>query len=353
MQDAAHIVDRPLAAVQRRNRGDQYVWVVLDVIQRIVVFIVVMGALVGVEVFPQLVFHAGVCGFRCQHIAVRRRVRGHAHAAGGSLHQHGAGGDAGKQQQNSRRDPAHDQKALLVAGNKGRCLLGVLGGTLGRLCGRFGGFDRIFHAGAGFGRSVLLADRPLLLPAGIGVAGKLRVLRVGFLIQRLQVCFVRTGLRAGGGPIGLQPAFVVGVVDQTSAALGGFFQLVRALHAHVVLFRLPELTMDGGQDRLAGGEFKGMGQLGGRLLLFLKGKARRHAPGFRVNDAPFHLFLRDGSLGLFQFVHALFRFADRLFQIRGSPFLLRELQAGGSLAHRTSSQQASRSPSVSRSASAS
>ena len=111
--------------------------------------------------------------------------------------------------------------------------------------------------------------------------------------------------------------------------------------------------MDGGQDRLAGGEFKGMGQLGGRLLLFLKGKARRYAPGFRVNDAPLHFFLRDRSLCLFQLVHALFRFADRLFQIRGSPFLLRELQAGGSLAHRTSSQQASRSLSVSRSASAS
>ena len=309
----------------------------LDVVQLEVVLIVVVGVFVGVEILLQFRFHGAILRLCRQHIRILTGVGGHVHAGCPALNQHGAGGHGAEDEDNHCRDAAHDKKALFVTGDELTGFLCVLCGFPRRLCRGFGGFDRIPGAFSGFGGGVLPLDGLLLLPAGVGIAGKLRVMVLCRFVQRTEVGAVCLGLGPVRAAVGLLLVGAVGVLGKSHGALRRLLHAVGALHTHIVLLMLPNLPVDGGQCRRTGRVPQGVGELGGRSLLvhLLKGKARCDRASFRVNDAlPFlYGFLRYLRLGLFQLLHTLIRFPDGIFQFRRCQLLVGKQQPGRALAH--------------------
>ena len=309
----------------------------LDVVQIKMVLIVVVGAFVGVEILLQFRFHGAILRLCRQHIRVLTGVGGYVDAGCPALNQHGAGGNGAEDEDDHCRDAAHDKKALFVTGDELAGFLCVLRGFPRRLCRGFGGFDRIPGAFSGFGGGVLPLDGLLLLPAGVGIAGKLRVMVLRRFVQRTEIGAVCLGLGAVCAAVGLLLVGAMGVLGKAHGALRRLLHAVGALHTHIVLFMLPNLPVDGGQRRRTGRVPQGVGELGGRPLLvhLLKGKARCDRAGFRVNDALLflHGFLGYLRLGLFQLLHALVRFSDGLFQFRHCQLLVGKQQPGRAFAH--------------------
>ena len=309
----------------------------LNVVQIKMVLVVVVGAFVGVEILLQFRFHGTILRLCRQHIRVLTGVGGYVNAGCPALNQHGAGGNGAEDEDDHCRDAAHDKKALFVTGDELAGFLCVLRGFPCRLCRGFGGFDRIPGAFSGFGGGVLPLDGLLLLPAGVGIAGKLRVMVLCRFVQRAEVGAVCLGLGAVCAAVGLLLVRAVGVLGKLHGTLRRLLHAVGALHTHIVLLMLPNLPVDGGQRRRTGRVPQGVGELGGRSLLvhLLKGKARCDRAGFRVNDALLFLygFLGYLRLGLFQLLIGFIRFFDGLFQFRRCPLLLREQQPGRAFAH--------------------
>ena len=103
------------------------------------------------------------------------------------------------------RNRARNQKALFVAHDECPgllCLfldrLGGLAGLLGCACGIPGSLT------GALGGSVFLFDGLFLLPAGNGVAGKLRIFPQGLLIQGVYIGLLQLLLGLGGLAVGLQ-----------------------------------------------------------------------------------------------------------------------------------------------------
>ena len=309
----------------------------LDVVQIKMVLIVVVGAFVGVEILLQFRFHGAVGGLCRQHIRVLTGVGGHVDAGCPALNQHGAGGHGAEDKDQHGGDAAHDKKALFVTGDELTGFLCVLRGFPRRLCRGFGGFDRIPGAFSGFGGGVLPLDGLLLLPAGVGIAGKLRVMVLCRFVQRTEVGAVCLGLGPVRAAVGLLLMGAVGVLCKSHGALRRLLHAVGTLHAHIVLLMLPNLPVDGGQRRLTGRVPQSVGELGGRALLvhLLKGKARRYPAGLRVYRVllPLYGFLGYLRLGLFQLLIGFIRFFDGLFQFRRCQLLVGKQQPGRALAH--------------------
>ena len=312
----------------------------LDVVQIKMVLIVVVGAFVGVEILLQFRFHGAILRLCRQHIRVLTGVGGYVDAGGSALNQQGAGGHGAEDKDDYCRDAAHDKKALFVTGDELAGFLCVLRGFPRRLCRGFGGFDRIPGAFSGFGGGVLPLDSLLLLPAGVGIAGKLRVMVLCRFVQRTEVGAVCLGLGAVCAAVGLLLVGAVGVLGKAHGALRRLLHAVGALHTHIILLMLPNLPVDGGQRRRTGRVPQSVGELGGRSLLIhlLKGKSRCDPAGLRVYRVllPLYGFLGYLRLGLFQLLIGFIRFFDGLFQFRRCPLLLREQQPGRAFAHVTS-----------------
>ena len=309
----------------------------LDVVQFEVVLVVVVGAFVGVEILLQFRFHGAILRLCRQHIRVLTGVGGYVDAGCSALNQQGAGGNGAEDKDDYCRNAAHDKKALFVTGDELAGFLGVLRGFPRRLCRGFGGFDRIPGAFSGFGGGVLPLDGLLLLPAGVGIAGKLRVMVLCRFVQRTEVGAVCLDLGPVRVAVWLLLVRAMGVLCKAHGALRRLLHAVGALHAHIVLLMLPNLTVYGGQGRRSGHVTHRMGQLGGRAFFvhLLKGKARCDRAGFRVNDALLFLygFLGYLRLGLFQLLHTLVRFSDGLFQFRRCQLLVGKQQPGRAFAH--------------------
>ena len=218
----------------------------LDVVQLEVVLVVVVGAFVGIEILLQFRFHGAILLLCRQHIRVLTGVGGHVHAGCPTLNQQGAGGNGAEDEDDYCRDAAHDKKALFVTGDELAGFLCVLRGFPCRLCRGFGGFDRIPGAFSGFGGGVLPLDGLLLLPAGVGIAGKLRVMVLCRFVQRTEVGAVCLGLGAVRAAVGLLLVGAVGVLCKAHGALRRLLHAVGALHTHIVLLMLPNLPVDGG-----------------------------------------------------------------------------------------------------------
>ena len=218
----------------------------LDVVQLEVVLVVVVGAFVGVEILLQFRFHGAILRLCRQHIRVLTGVGGYVDAGCPALNQHGAGGNSAEDKDQHGSDAARDKKALFVTGDELAGFLCVLRGFPRRLCRGFGGFDRIPGAFSGFGGGVLPLDGLLLLPAGVGIAGKLRVMVLRRLIQCAEVGAVCLGLGAVCAAVGLLLVGAVGVLGKAHGALRRLLHAVGALHTHIVLLMLPNLPVDGG-----------------------------------------------------------------------------------------------------------
>ena len=82
LQRPAHLVQCPRALMECGDHGDQYIGIMLNAVDVKMVFIVIVGAGVGVEVVLQLVLQRTIGGLGPQHIRVLRLI--------------GAGGDGRK-----------------------------------------------------------------------------------------------------------------------------------------------------------------------------------------------------------------------------------------------------------------
>ena len=82
LQRPLHLVQRPRALMERGDHGNQHIRIVFNGVEVKMVFVIIVGAGVGVEVALQLVLQSAVGGLDSQHIRVLRLI--------------GAGGDGRK-----------------------------------------------------------------------------------------------------------------------------------------------------------------------------------------------------------------------------------------------------------------
>ena len=215
-----------------------------------------------------------------------------------------------------------------MAHDKCPCLLCFFLDRLGGLAGLFCGAGGISGSLTGaFGGSVFFFDSLFLLPAGKGVAGKLGIFSQGLLIQGVHIGLFQLLLGLGCLAVGLQLVAAVALPNQPCAGLGSLLGLVGALHAHIVLFGLPDFLVELPQSGIGGGIPHRMGQLGGRLLLVLQHQLGGHFAGLRVHRLLPDLLFGNFSLRLIRFGGGLVRLADGLLQRRVSPFLVCKAQA--------------------------
>ena len=306
-----------------------------DGVQIIVVLVIIVVGLVVVQFFLQFGLHAAILRLCRQHIRIRAGVGGHGHAGGHALKHHRAGGHHIQQHHDHQRKTADDKQALSVTDNKAASLFCFLCGLFRRLCGGFRGFYSILSGFSGLGCGVLLFNGALLLPLGVGIAGKLRVVKLRLFFQRPQVGLIRAGFGAGGAAVGLELMASVGILHSADAALGGFLQLMCALHAHIVILIPADLTMHRAQRRRTRRIPHRMIELGGRARLFPMHQLGRDLAALGVNDgfSRRRFPLGDFGLCLFQLIHTPVSLADGLFQLRLLPFFFGKQQARRTLAH--------------------
>ena len=222
----------------------------LDFVQIKMVFIVVVGGLVGVEIPLQFLFQLGV-GFLCtQHILVLGKVRGCRHAGSSGARHHGAGLQPRYQEQSQQTEHGHDQNGFPIPGRKFGYPFAALGRQLcypetvlrGGGCTLRGGL-----AGLPCSFGILLFDTPFLPHPGNGVAGRLCNLRIvpqGFLVKVFCIGRHELTLCLFHGLVGLHLV----VPDAAADDLGGlmlhqFFTLVATLHTHIFVFDFMDFSV--------------------------------------------------------------------------------------------------------------
>ena len=306
---ALYLVNGEHPFMECRQNGDQHIGVMLDFVQVEVILVIVVGGLVGIQVFPQFILFGAVGFFRRQHVGILGQI-GRCHDIGHPAAEHGGTGLQGAQQHHQQKaDAAHDQRTLPMPFQEKGGALGLLGGFLGRLCRGL----RCFSSLGGLARRpvcrrILLLQFPFLPQAGDGIGCKLGVLRHGFPIVEIRIGLDRRLFRFCCVPPGFQLAFRPPVLDTAVSVahslLKAAFPQVARLDAGIFLLHLPNLAVDGGACLLNGaGQRIGVGL--SRTLI-----------GNRVP-------------GGIQPVCRLVRLADGPLQLRRRPVCLGKLQSGG------------------------
>ena len=286
----------------------------LDLVQVEVILVIVVGGLVGIQVFPQFILF-GAVGFFCrQHVGILGQI-GRCHDVGHPAAEHGGTGLQGAQQHHQQKaDAAHDQRALPMPFQEKGGALGLLGGFLGRLCRGL----RCFPGLGGLARRpvcrrILLLQLPFLPQAGDGIGCKLGILRHGFPIVEIRIGLDCRLLRLCRVSPGFQFAFRPPVLDTAVAVTHSFlkaaFPQVARLDAGIFLLHLPDLAVDRCACLLDGARQR-IGMLG----------------GWR--------FGRNSGLCRVQPVRRLVRLVDGPLQLRLGLVCLGKLQPGGWAARR-------------------
>ena len=309
-----YLVDGEHPFMECRQNGNQHIGVVLDLVQVEVVLVIVVGGLVGIQVFPQFILFGAVGFFRRQHVGILGQI-GRRHDVGHPAAEHGGTGLQGAQQHHQQKaDAAHDQRTFPMPLYKKGGALGLLGGFLGRLCRGL----RCFSSLGGLARRpvcrrILLLQFPFLPQAGDRIGCKLRVLRHGFPIVEIRISLDRRLLRFCRVPPGFQLAFRPPVLDTAvsvahSLLKAAFPQMAR-LDAGIFMLHLPNLAVD-------------------RCACLLDGAGQRIGVGLS------RTLIGDRVPGGIQPVRRLVRLSDGPLQLRRRPVSLGKLQSGGWAARR-------------------
>ena len=162
-----------------------------------VVFVIIVGGLVVVQIGLQVGFQLGVGVLGGQHIAVLGKVRGRRDAGSGTSKHGGAGLQAADNQKHQKPQHQNGQRPFPVAPHKGGRPFAFLGGCLGRLGGGPGCClgRALRRCACGLARcpgglGVLALDLLFLPHPGNGVTGclcDLRVIPQGLLVEILRV----------------------------------------------------------------------------------------------------------------------------------------------------------------------
>ena len=174
LQISLHLVQSEYPLMEGGQDGQQHIGVMLDLVQVKVILVIVVGALVGVQVFLQLRLHFTVGCLGPGQVRVLREIGG-AHQAGSAAPKHGGAGlHQAHNHHKHQADPAHNKEGVLVLRDKAAQLLGD--GPTALLCRGGGGLGRLAR---GLGRADpcpvrggVLFLQPLFLPqAGDRIAG--------------------------------------------------------------------------------------------------------------------------------------------------------------------------------------
>ena len=290
-----HLVQGEHPLMEGGQDGQQHIGVMLDLIQVKVILVVVVGGLVGVQVFLQLRLHLAVGGLGPGQVHVLRKIGG-GHQAGSPAPEHGGAGlHQPHDEHEDQADAAHNEKGVFVLRHKPAQLLGDdPAAFLRRGSGGLGCLSRsLGRAGPCPMCGGILLLQPLLLPkAGDGIAGrKLGVLHDGLLPIEIRIGLHRRLLRFRHIPPGFQLVVCPRLVKAAAAIAHGLLDLplpqVAGLNTGILALHLAHLAVEGGLHLLDWPSQRVAMLLAGRLY-------------------------RDGGLRRVQLIRRLVRLADGL-----------------------------------------
>ena len=224
-----HLVQSKHPFVERRQDGQQHIRVMLDLIQVKVIFVIVVGGLVGVQVFLQLRLHPAVGGLGPGQVRVLGEIGG-CHQAGSLAPEHGSAGlHQPHDEHEDQADPSHNEKGVFVLRHKPAQLLGD-GPAAFLRCGSggLGCLSRsLGRAGSCPMCGGILLLQPLFLPqAGDGVTGrKLGIFHDGLPPVEIGIGFHRCLLRLFHIPPGFQFPVRACLMDTPAAIAHGLLDL--------------------------------------------------------------------------------------------------------------------------------
>ena len=140
-------------------------------------------------------------------------------------------------------------------------LLCVLSGFLCRfrrflrsLCGVLSGFACLC-------RHIFLFDGSLLLPSGIRVTGKLRIVTLGLLIQGFEIGFICRRFCVSCVAIGFELMRAMCGIDHPHTTLGNFLYPVSTFYTDVILLGLSDFSVSCSQSGINRSRRRHMGEL--------------------------------------------------------------------------------------------
>lgn len=74
LQRSLYLVYCPLSLMERTQKRKQHIGVMFDFVQIEVVFVIVMGAFIGIQIMLQIIFQRTVGSFGGQHIPILARI---------------------------------------------------------------------------------------------------------------------------------------------------------------------------------------------------------------------------------------------------------------------------------------
>ena len=202
LEQAAYLVNRPFSLPERRQHGNQHIGVMFDLIQVKMVFVVIMGAFVIVQILLKLCLKRQILRLRRQHICISAGIGGQ-HAGGCErTHHHGTAGHHSGNKQKHHSDDAENHKAFFVPGDKLNGFGGFLTGFLHGFGRSLGRLYRVVRSLSGLGLGIGFLDGALLLKPGDRACAPFRILEFCFLVQRPEIGPVGGALRFQRSGIG-------------------------------------------------------------------------------------------------------------------------------------------------------
>ena len=336
LKQVAHLINRPFSLPERRQHGNQHIGVMFDLIQVKMVFVVIMGAFVIVQILLKLCLKRQILCLRRQHIRIGAGISGQ-HAGGCErTHHHGTAGHHSGNKQKHHSDDAENHKAFFVPGDKLNGFGGFLTGFLYGFGRSLGCLDRVVRSLSGLGLGIGFLNGALLLEPGDRACAPFRILKLRLLIQRLQIgpvggafCFQRSG-------IGFILQCAVGGIQCADTALGAADDLMGDRCGNAAVRVLMQFPVGCCRNRIERSGRCGMREFGRALFLgLLKNKARHDLIFLRVIDALFlnDFLFGDSALSLFQLLACFFRLSDGLLKLRRFQLLLCKQKAGRAFCH--------------------
>ena len=215
----------------------------LNIVQLIMVLVIVVGTFVSVKIPLQFFLQSAILCFCRKHIRILHRVGGRSENGNTALYHNGAGGHNAQEKGCNQKERQDNQSALPMPSEEPCRFFRVLSSFFCRLrsfLSRFcGGCTRF----PGFRRHIFLFNGSFLLPTGIGVTGKLRILPLCLFVQSTKICFVCRCFCMGCVTVRFELMGVMCGVYHPHTALGNFLHPVSAFYAHIIFLRLPDFPV--------------------------------------------------------------------------------------------------------------
>ena len=86
-----YLVNGKLTLMERRQNGQQHIWIVLDLVQIKMILVIIVGLLIGVQILPQFILHRTVGGLCRQQVRILGEIGGRDNVGHASAEDGGTG----------------------------------------------------------------------------------------------------------------------------------------------------------------------------------------------------------------------------------------------------------------------